>query len=109
MIKSGLSALYKILGAALTAQFTLRSQGTPFRTRSASPSAPRYWHDPTDSAHIDRMQAAEDRRDWRAEKLMQQANRSWSNNYAHHNAFRTLENISGFVQPLTLNPFYVAK
>lgn len=97
MIKYGLSALYKMLGSALTAQYTLRAQGMPFRTPNAPPSAPRYWHDPTDAKHLNRMQAAELRRVRRAEKLERNTMSS-----SYHNPC-----LNGRIG--NLNPFYVAK
>jgi hypothetical protein len=56
-----------------------------------------------------RLLNAQAKRDRRADKLQQSTNQSWNNNYVHHDAFRTLDNLSGFIEPLRLNPFYVAK
>ena len=110
MLKSGLSALYKMLGAALTAQFTLRPQGMPFRV-SAPPEDPRYWHDPRDPKHLDRMQVAKDRRERRAEKNHVCHKVAWKNNRAIHGAFCKWDDLIllSHVEPLNLNPFYVAK
>lgn len=107
MIKSGLSALYKMLAVALGAQFTLRPQGMPFRTRGAPPSSPRYWHDPTDAKHLDRMQEAEERRERRADKLKASTHRSQLFNAAHFGLLKVADD--GYILPLNLNPFYVAK
>lgn len=96
MIKSGLSALYKMLGSALTAQYTLRPQGMPFRV-SAPPEDRRYWHDPTDAKHLERVHAAERRRESRAEKLERNTMSSTSHNPC----------LNGRIS--NLNPFYVAK
>lgn len=101
MIKYGLSALYKMLGAALTAQYTLRAQGTPFRV-SAPPEDPRYWHQGAlDEKQYARMQAAERHRERRATKLHAWALWSADNNRAHYDEFDNLHDRH--------NPFYVAK
>lgn len=73
------------------------------------PLAARWWHDDKDPAQILTIQAAEAKQARKAEKLKDLFNRSWANNYAHHNAFRTLDALHGFVEPLNLNPFYLAK
>lgn len=101
MLKSGLSALYRMLGAALTAQFTLRPQGMPFRV-SAPPEDPRYWHQGAlDEKQYARMQTAERRRETRARKSYAWATWSADNNRAHYDEFDNLHE--------HLNPFYVNK
>lgn len=105
MLKSGLSALYKMLGAALTAQFTLRPQGMPFRV-SAPPEDPRYWHQGAmDEKQYARMQTAERRRETRADKLKSDMNTGFGQNYAH---WTERERLAGNL-PKRKHPFYVAK
>lgn len=74
---------------------------------SARPTDARWWHDLEQPGQCARLQAAKDKRERRADKLQACANQLWNNNYAHHNAFKTL--VQGYIQPLNLNPFYVAK
>ena len=107
MIKSGLSALYKMLGAALTAQYILRAQGMPFRI-SAPPEDPRYWHDPTNDRQASVRIGAEHRRQVRAEKLKLQTLGAW-NNAAHVVTHPAPEGSTYRAFVPTLNPFYVAK
>ena len=100
--------------AALDLPTYQRQYGARRQVRAAfkitgHPTDKRYWHDLQKPGQAATVQAAKDKRSERQVKLMQQSNRAWGNNYAHHDAFRTLENLSGFVQPLNLNPFYVAK
>lgn len=109
MIKSGLSALYKMLGSALTAQYTLRPQGMPFRV-SAPPEDPRYWHDPTEFYQSNALEAAVLKRRRRAAKLHNNTDRSLYGNPALRNGAPNLSHQT-FSPAIAdhLNPFYVAK
>lgn len=74
-----------------------------------NPEQPRLWHNISDPVQVQRFRDAQVKRLRKAGKLRQHANNSWNNNYTHHSAFRGLHRDSGFLEPLNLNPFYIAK
>lgn len=73
------------------------------------PADNRWWHDIADPVQAERFRAAQSKRFFRAEKVISASNQSWRGNYAHHNAFHRLDDASGYILPLNLNPFYIAK
>lgn len=65
---------------------------------------------PADPVQAARIEAAQVKRQRKAEKRVQSANNHWNRNYCHHDGFRKL--VGGPLQaiaPASLNPFYVAK
>lgn len=94
---------FRIAGGQRGASKTWRNTGRP--------NAARHWHDPTDAVHLDRMQQAELRRERRAEKNHICHKTAWKNNQAIHGSFCKWDDLIllSHVEPLNLNPFYVAK
>lgn len=73
------------------------------------PKRARYWHNPADPIQAARIEAAAVKRARRAKKVERDTNQSWTGNYAHHAAFHRMDDATGYLLPLNLNPFYVAK
>lgn len=81
----------------------------PYYNSSTRPTDARWWHDSKDILQHPAILAALDKRQRKAKKLDSDIEQSWGRNYAHHNAFHRLNDATGFIEPLRLNPFYVAK
>lgn len=64
---------------------------------------------PADPIQAARIEAAAVKRARRADKLERDSNQSWKGNYTHHAAFHRLDDATGYILPLNLNPFYIAK
>lgn len=105
----GMTTLFGMLANSLGFTVPTRKGTNPFAYRGQPPELARYWHDSSDIRQHAALLSALDKRQRRADKLQQLANHGRNNNYAHHNAFHLLDNATGFILPLNLNPFYVAK
>lgn len=102
----GMKALFAMLAAALGGPTISPARPGYMAKRRPTGAALRNPNDPNQAAAI---LFAAGKRDRKAEKLQLNANRSFMGNCAHYDAFLTLDDMSGFIKPLGLNPFYVAK
>lgn len=76
---------------------------------SSHPKSARWWHDLEQPGQCARLQAAKDKREYKAEKLAEQTARSVTFNHAHASSYEYFhDELQSFV-PDRLNPFYVAK
>jgi len=115
-MKRMLLGLASLLGAHAAAMLNAGTERTQRRSVPTShaykgmpPNWPRWWHNAADPAQGEKVLAAKAKRERKADRLQGHTNQSWNCNYTHHNAFHTLNGSSGFIEPLRLNPFYVAK
>lgn len=73
---------------------------------SGHPKAARHWHDRNDGAQLRTLEAAQAKRDRKAEKLNRSANMGYNENNCHHSGGVSADR---YLLPLSLNTFYIAK